>query len=349
MLQDLTICTVSFQSAELIELNILLTRKLNPHYDINWLIVDNNNDFAKKDFKDSPGIHLLTGDPAINQGKFKGSYHHAQALNKALQNVSTRFALFLDPDFFIIQDNWIEKVLQRVVQKNLSFWGAPYHPRLSWKRRYFPTVSCLLIDLEKVEKRDLDFTPELDEYYRLATFSNQRLISILFGSIPSELSNWKRATIIDISKIVLLNRLIKIPLSKILRNRIYPNTAISRDTGFQIQNSFSKKKTHLCETIIPFFENSLFTKKKNWRMNLASKLYFLFVPEILSVYPKKKNYTTGSRFKDFGLFDISNLGWEEYLWMEKPFGLHIKGGTQKYGDIGYKKLREILFKISYLA
>ena len=81
-------------------------------------------------------------------------------------------------------------------------------------------------------------------------------------------------------------------------------------------------------------------------MNLASRLYYFLVPETMSVYPKKKNYSTELRFKDFGLFDVDGLGWEEYLWLDKPFGFHIKGGTQKYGDIGYEKLKEILFPSS---
>jgi hypothetical protein len=344
LLDQLTICSVSFRSDELLKLNIEITRNLNNGTDFRWLIVDNNHDFEGNELLDQ-NIQIIEGDPAINQGKLRGSYHHAQALNKALNYVSTRYLLIIDPDFFIVHKNWIAEVLQYVSKNNLSFWGAPWYPSLRWKRRYFPTVSCLLIDLKKVSKDWLDFTPELDDYHQLNSYSTYRLLMILAGMIPGEIRQIKRSTMVNIARVILRNRLIATPLSKLFPNRFYTNNDISRDTGFQIQNTFGNHKNHLVETLKPSFENPFFTQTLSWQMRVFTKLYRWLVPEIFSVYPKRADYTTQAGFKDFGLYDVKELGWEEYFWQEKPFGIHLKSGTRKFEEIGYARLQEILFQI----
>jgi hypothetical protein len=345
MISDqLTICAVSFHSASLLDLNLTLTRELNPASSFRWLVVDNNHDFPTHEAGD---FEVIEGDPCINQGELKGSYHHAQALNKALHHVSTRFLLVLDPDFFIFQENWINNVLAYMDRHNLSFWGAPYYPDLNWKRRYFPTVSCMLIDLEKAAKEELDFTPELDEYHLLSGYSTLTLLGILMGRIPPQVREVRRAVLADIAAVILRNRWIASPLSKLFPKRIYPNTDISRDTGFKIQNSFGKDRRHRVETLKPSYENDLFTKKDSFLMNLLARMYFLLVPENLSIYPKRRDYTTSACFRDFGLFDTrGELGWEEFFWKDEPFAMHIKGGTRKFEDVGYEKLRDILFQLA---
>ncbi|NOH00769.1 MAG: glycosyltransferase [Chloroflexi bacterium] len=341
---DLTICTVSFNSASLLDLNLTLTRELNPASSFRWLVVDNNHDFPKHEARD---FEVIEGDPCINQGRLKGSYHHAQALNKALHYVSTRYLLVLDPDFFIFRENWIADVLAHMESHNLGFWGAPYYPDLTWKRRYFPAVSCMLIDLEKVAKAELDFTPELDEYHMLFGYSTLTLLGILMGRVPPHVKGVKRSVLADIAVVVLRNRWIAAPLSKLFPKRIYPNTNVSRDTGFKIQNSFGKDRRHGVEMLKPSFVNDLFTKKNSSFMNLFARTYRLLVPENLSIYPKQRDYTTPARFQDFGLFDVrGEFGWEEFFWKDEPFAMHIKGGTRKFEDVGYEKLRDILFQLA---
>jgi hypothetical protein len=341
---ELTICTVSYQSASLLDLNLTLTRELNPASNIRWLVVDNNNDFTKNDAHE---FQLITGDPCINQGKLRGSYHHAQALNKALGYVDTRYVLVIDPDFFIFQENWVNDVLAHMERHNLSFWGAPYYPDLTWKRRYFPTVSCMLIDLEKVKKEELDFTPELDEYHALFALSTITLLGMLMGRTPLHVKDVKRSILVDIARVVLRNRLIASPLSRMFPKRIYPNTDVSRDTGFKIQNSFDRNKMTSVETLKPSYENDLFTKKDSLFMNIFARMYALFVPENLSIYPKQRGYATPARFVDFGLFDLrGQFGWEEFFWQEMPFAMHIKGGTRKFEEVGYEKLKSILFQLA---
>lgn len=341
---SLTICTVSYHSASLLDLNLTLTKELNPASRFRWLVVDNNNDFPQGATLD---VELITGDPCINQGKLRGSYHHAQALNKALNHVTTRYVLVIDPDFFIFREHWVNDVLEYMERYNLSFWGAPYYPDLNWKRRYFPTVSCMMIDLEKMKKDELDFTPELDEYHTLLGYSTPTLLRILMGRIPPQVQEMKRSILVDIARVVLRNRLVASPLSKMFSKRIYPNTDVSRDTGFKIQNSFGRDARHRLELLKPSYVNDLFTKKDSFLMNLFAQIYAMLVPESLSIYPKRRDYATPARFADFGLFDLrGQFGWEEFFWQGKPFAMHIKGGTRKFEDVGYEKLREILFQLA---
>ncbi len=347
MTDSLTICTVSYRSASLLDLNLNLTRNLNPAANFHWLIVDNNQDFQERAPRGDQSTQVIQGDPCINQGLLKGSYHHAQALNKALSLVSTRYLLVIDPDFFIFQKDWVNAVLTHMSDNSLSFWGAPYYPNLNWKRRYFPTVSCMLIDLEKVSLEKLDFTPELDEFQYLKASPTLSLLGIIMGIIPHQVSHVDRKILFDIVGSLLRSRWVAAPLSALFPKRFYTNTNMSRDTGFKIQNSFGKDRKARVELLVPAYVNDLFTKKDSFLMNVFAWLYSLLVPENLSIYPKQSNYSTSTSFKDVGLFDVrGQFGWEEFFWKEKPFAIHIKGGTRKFEDVGYDKLQRILHQLA---
>ncbi|MCB0104092.1 MAG: glycosyltransferase [Anaerolineales bacterium] len=343
----LTICAVSYRSASLLDLNLSLTRKLNTTGSYRWLIVDNNNDFPTGSLTGEEDVQLLQGEPCVNEGALRGSYHHAQALNKALQHVSTRYLLVIDPDFFIFHRDWINEVLNHMSENGLSFWGAPYYPDLTWKRRYFPTVSCMLIDLEKTGKELLDFTPELDEYLQVYGYPTWALLGILVGIIPDEVRSLTQPVLTDIAQVVLRIRWIAEPLSHTFPKRFYSNTNVSRDTGFKIQNSFGRNPKYQVETLVAAYVNDLYTRKDSLLKNLAAWLYALLIPESLSIYPKRRDYCTLSQFRNFNLIDVrGQFGWEEFFWKGKPFAIHMKGGTSKYIETGHERFRGILSRLS---
>jgi hypothetical protein len=347
MTDSLTICTVSYRSASLLDLNMTLTREINPVANFQWIVVDNNDDFQGRAPFREQDVQIIQGDPCVNQGRLKGSYHHAQALNKAIDLVTTRYLLVIDPDFFIFQKDWINAVLAHMSAKHLSFWGAPYYPSLTWKRRYFPTVSCMLIDLEKVAREKLDFTPELDEFQAFKMLPTLSLLGIIVGIIPRQFSDTDWSILVDIAKATLRSRWIAAPLSAMQPKRFSSDTDMSRDTGFKIQNSFGRDRTFQVETLVPSHVNDLFTKKNSFFLNASAQVYALLVPENLSLYPKRLNYTTSVKFKDIGFFDVrGQFGWEEYFWKEKPFAIHIKGGTRKFDEIGYDRLQRILLRLA---
>ncbi len=340
---SLTICTVSFHNASLLNLNMSLTRELNQAENYQWIVVDNGGDFPETD---PHGSRLLKGDPCSNQGELRGSYHHAQSLNKALAHVATRFVLVIDPDFFILRKNWIQDVLAHISRYGIGLWGAPYYPHATWKRRYVPAAYCMLIDLERIPKQKVDFTPELDEYHALFACSTWTLMRVLMGHIPPALGTTNRKALQDIAGVLLRNRLAAVPLSKLFPKLFYVNTNISRDTGFKIQHEFGNREYSM-ETIKSSYVNDLYSPKKNLLLELSARMYALLVPETLSIYPKRRDYATLARFADFDLPDLrGEFGWEEYFWQDQPFAMHIKSGTRKFEDVGYARLKDILLQLT---
>jgi len=146
-MSKLTICSVfhNDKTKKLLELNQKHTKDLNPkseHGWYEWLVKDNTNDIGDYDMK--------------------ASYEVARALNELATQVKTKYALFLDSDFFIVRENWVQDVLDYMKKKNLMFLGVPWHPKWFKKIRYFPAEHCLFVDIRKVGV--LDFTPAPQEH-----------------------------------------------------------------------------------------------------------------------------------------------------------------------------------------
>jgi len=170
---DITICTCQYMSYDLLAKNYDLVNDINP--EVNWLVMHNKpEDDRRLKKKNVRTIDIdLTFDEVVDKndletqeayriskvGKF--SYHHGMTLNESVKYVDTRFALILDPDFFFVPN--LNTILQHVIDKDLSFFGAPY-PLWCDKRFFdFPTVFFMLIDTEKVRLKDLDFRPRSDD------------------------------------------------------------------------------------------------------------------------------------------------------------------------------------------
>ncbi len=94
---------------------------------------------------------------------------------EGLRFVSSRYALLLDHDFFVIRPDWIRQVLDRVQTKRLAFFGSVWHPRWSYQPRDFPSVHFMLIDLERVPVQELDFAPDMASNRLDALISHPRL------------------------------------------------------------------------------------------------------------------------------------------------------------------------------
>lgn len=173
----------------------------------------------------------------------------------------------------------------------------------------------MIIDLAKVSKSKLDFTPELDEYHVLFNYPTGKLMAILMGKIPNEVAHVDHSVLSEIIWVILRNRWIAEPLSNRFPKRFYPNVNVSRDTGFKIQNVYGTGRSNdKIEMLKPSYVNDLFTKKDVFFMNLFAWMYYMLVPENFSIYPKQCGYSTPARFKDFGLYDVrGQLGWEEYF------------------------------------
>ena len=166
---DLTICTVSYNSADWISLNLRLMNALNPDTNYHWTIVENSpRDSAKRiSTPMAPNMSIIEGAEFEPDRYAAPSYHHGSGLNIGIQDVHTRYLLVLDPDFFIIQKGWITSVLQYMMKNQIYILGAPWHPSRYKKWRYFPCAHCTFYDLKHINKDSLDFRPDYDAHPRL--------------------------------------------------------------------------------------------------------------------------------------------------------------------------------------
>lgn len=158
---DLTICTVSFESSDWLRLNLDLTTRLNPgRDDLCWIIAENSpaNSPARLP-PTAAGFRVIPGAPYREMPYASASYHHAAGMNIAVREVTTRYLLVLDPDFYIVRKHWIDNVTRYMHENHIAILGAPWHPGRVSKIRYFPCAHCTFFDLQQIDRDDLDFTP----------------------------------------------------------------------------------------------------------------------------------------------------------------------------------------------
>lgn len=284
---SLTVCSVyhSPETRELLELNFDLTKKYNTNTALRWIAVDNSLSYGL-DQNIEKKFDIIAGQPRDTRlPKWaQGSYHHAGAINDSLKHVKTRFALFLDSDFYIIRRNWINDVIRYMTEHNLSFFGAPYYPSRFTKYRYFPCAQCLFIDCSQIEISNLDFQPKYPDILKPRYFSRR------LKKINREF--WRL----------------------LIGKRMMVGTA--RDTGYKVFESCGVDNKLKFESVKPVFKlNASFVEK--------------FLPERLCLVPKKTDSYSLKGFKEFGYFDAASFGWEEYVWRNAPFAVHLQMNKDK--------------------
>ena len=301
---DLTICSVyhSSETKALLELNYDVVKKMNPGVQIRWIAADN----TPKGFTDKIDEHKFTVVPGAESirpvlGWLIGSYRHADALNNSLSHITTRFVVFLDMDFYIVRKDWMRDVILHMQEKNITFFGVPWHPVHFVKIRYFPGPQALFIDLKKVSVSQLDFRPCFD-YIMHPTL-------------------WSRCA----RKI----KKIKDAASKRMTIGTCP------DTGFKIYCRFRDRATY--EYVTPVFVPAVDLP----HIPEATSMWEKILPDSLSYIPKKAGYYTESGFSSAGFPDARAQHWEEFMWNGHPFGFHIRGGTHKMRENTREKMQQL--------
>lgn len=157
MADDLTICSVSYHSRRHLALNYELTRQTSDNF--RWLVVQNGPAEELPNFSVIPGANRPTAIPTGNPAIKAVSYHHAMGLNLALPHIRSRFAAFMDPDFFIVPP--LAEVLDYMDHRGLAFFGAPYAIDPNKRRRQdFPCAFCMFVDTTKIDIARFNFLPD---------------------------------------------------------------------------------------------------------------------------------------------------------------------------------------------
>lgn len=128
-----------------------------------WVLVDNSVDEALAPLERECGFEWVKGvAPPADAAASGPSMHHALGLRRGLSAVSSRYLLILDPDFFLLAPDALDRILAAMTQRKLVALGAPWTPELHYKWRGAPCLHCLLLDLKSVPKQSLRFEPEED-------------------------------------------------------------------------------------------------------------------------------------------------------------------------------------------
>ena len=370
-MKDITIVSVlGPEDKSYITRNINLIKKLNKRDNYIIYLIDNfyesSNNFKIND--QNIFVHKGVSQNNSINSNFRGSYQHAESLNMFMKEnkILTNYLLVLDPDFFILQNEWIKNVAEFMETDDIDFFGSPWHPKWYTKYRDFPCVHCLFMNMNRVKHESLDFLPNLINKTSLKKLKNKS--KNIKKDIPKELQTYKWHQILLHMFIYSTRRLIskyekysiKVPnnltktssllnslkklFEKYLRlekkiksklkmiNRLFFNRRFinsSKDTGYLIEKKFSNRryKKQLLKPVVEF--------KDSFPMaHLKTKLGRKFescLPQKFSYLPKKDYYAgMKNNFEYFGLPSLyKKHNWEEFLWEGKPFGFHIRRFNKK--------------------
>ncbi len=302
---ELTLCSSTYFDKKFLELNWKLTKALNPDMRYLWNVIDNNPPGSEEYMTLSlPGLHVYKGNYFDTTRKRADSYHHGNALNKAIRLVKTRFALIIDPDFYILRKNWIIEIIEYMKTENLAIFGAPWNPKWFTKYRYFPCVHCMFIDLKNAKLDTLDFRPGQNDY------ALKHDSSVL-------------------SKII-----------KRIRNRIINDLYLRRiiikaqDTGYDVYHRYFGMRGFKSEIVIPVYKN-IIGRSLNHFLNTILPDRFSFIPKRLGSYSR-------FGFRELGYTDVEKYGWEEFIWKNEPFGFHLRRFFRRHQQSAFEAEDEII-------
>ena len=103
--------------------------------------------------------------------------------------ILTNYLLVLDPDFFILKNDWIKNITEFMETDDIDFFGSPWHPKWYTKYRDFPCVHCLFMNMNRVKQESLDFIPNLINKTSLKKLKNKS--KNIQKDIPKELQIYK--------------------------------------------------------------------------------------------------------------------------------------------------------------
>jgi hypothetical protein len=246
--------------------------------------------------------------------KCLGSYHHASGLNIALENVKTRYAIVIDPDFYVVRPGWVREIIDHMTKNDLAVFGAPWNPRWYQKFRYFPCTHLMVIDTHKLPyKRDM-LAPDLVR-------PGGKYISLFWQGYPEFRKHGLKFAI----KTILKNA--KLAFKEDARQRT--TIAVSRDTGYTLAGEFAKRRDVKVGLITPVYKpedgftpHTVFGPQRN-------PLVDALVPDHLSYLPKRPGYLSGKGFAEFAYPNFRGIGWEEFVWRGAPFSFHVRGEVHR--------------------
>jgi len=246
--------------------------------------------------------------------KYLASYHHAEALSLALERVTTRYAVVVDPDFYVVRPDWIAAVLARMAEAGLAAFGAPWSPRWYQKFRGFPCTHLMVLDLERRPWSKDMLAPDL-------VGGGRRYASPVWTDYPRARAKGRTAAT------AYLVRHAVAAVSEDLRQRA--SIGASRDTGYRLALDFARDPALKAETLTPVFApTDGFMPAAVTGPQLHGPLEALLADR-WRYLPRGAGRASPEGFRDQGYPDFRARGWEEFLWRGEPFAFHVRGEMRR--------------------
>jgi hypothetical protein len=308
---DLTIITVCIEKHfDYVRQQVRLIEELNPRVAWRMLVVDNSASDVPLKLKDERCQVVKGVAPDLNlPANFRGSYHHAAALNMAVRRVATRYCFLLDPDLFVLYRNWITEAIEHMRRHGLALFGTPWHYRWYNKYRYYPCVHALLIDLAMIPAEKLDFTPAIAEDEKRRDSPLRRV----------------------------LNRIPLLPI----RLRI----SSSRDTGWRLYAEQRRRGRFRAGVVLPVVNIEKEMRKPKHLTTSRGRWIERRLPRRWSLLPAPGTYIEPGQAPAFQRATISALEAETFVWRGAPFAFHLRRHVRDTVDRrGDESVEKVLLK-----
>lgn len=291
---DLTICTVSFNSATYLRQNRALTQHLNAMARVRWIVAENSPAMSPERLSASePGFQVIQGAGPGHTPTF----HHTLALRECVRRSTTRFVLVLDPDLFVLRPQWVDVVKAHMQERKLAIFATPWHPQSQGKYRYFPSVHFALFDTHLFDRDAIDFRPDF-----------------LDGVADPE---WPQGWDADRQYFAtsgVARALSKLPIPFLKKRRQYYT-----DTGSRLY------KQHVCDPGLRFeVLDPVYDRHEALRhLSLPGRLLERALPDELCYVPKHYPRSSGPFLTEIGATDVARH-WEQFTWKSEPFCFHVR-------------------------
>ena len=301
---EITICTVCTDDEKLIQKNIEYISKLNDNIKINWIICLNKERDVKinlDNFKSN--IEYIYGLPKDLIGSI--ALHHSIGLNLTKKKIKTQYAVFIDPDFFVLRKNFFNDIIDYILENRLNFIGVPWHPKWYSKFRYFPCSHFLIVDTYKISLDNFDFRP-IDVFWdkKYSNLNHIKLKKNIFSRIIHKFFSYNNF---------------------LYYNFFYRNlNCFDGDTSHRIYINLhkSKNKYEIFSTCFDITEDWLIPI--SWKIN---NFIELFLPENLCFFPKDRSKIKfNSKFGNY----LSKYAYEGFYWKDNEIGFHVRGHPKRF-------------------
>ena len=309
-MEELTILTVGMaHHAPYLRLSRqLLARDLQGTH---WILVNNSPDRVLKDLAEECGFQWIKGPAAPDPGAHIpphaiGSLHHALGLSRAVDAVTSRYLLILDPDFLLFGSDAVGALLDKMRREHLAALGVPWTPELHYKWRGAPCLHCLLLDLEQVPREALRFEP-----------GN-------FLGVNDAASRYTR-----LAQLLRPVRTLLSPLHQLTTGRI--GVGHSRDTGFALAQWLKQHKPQRIGLLpAAVIDRQRFRHpwhlRHRWGWTLEQNL-----PQRWSYLPPADHYRLSY---GEGGSDLAELGLDAFYLEERIFAVHVRRSRALFADAG---------------